>query len=129
MTRCTAPVRRFAQLCALLAIILYQPLAALHFATDEAHLANAATSIHVAHRGHQPQADHHGGGDQPQPDHHDQQLCTFCVLAGVSLLSAMVSPALGWAADAPSGPFALPPIRAEKRLRIGQPVRAPPLTV
>ncbi|HEX2257692.1 MAG TPA: DUF2946 family protein [Afifellaceae bacterium] len=111
----------------MLAILTYQPLAALHFASDEAHLAHATTSIQVAaHDGghHQPGRHSHGQGH----DHADQ-LCDFCILVGVSLPPLPVAAGHSLAEHRLS---ARPPaeyVRAEKRLRIGHPVRAPPLTV
>jgi hypothetical protein len=125
-----AGLHRFARLLALLAIVIYQPLAALHFATDEAHLSNAEISIQVAqHARHAHDHDGQPHRAQSQPHHPDHQLCGFCVMARVSLLSSGASTALGWATDTLASNFPVQKIRAPKRLRFGHPVRAPPRTV
>lgn len=118
---------RLARLCALFAILAYQPLAAFHFATDEAHLLHAATSFKVAapdggahaHSGHGPSGHSHHHG-------HADPLCDFCILAGVSLPPLPAAPVYAAAESGATGVAPAALLRAEKRLRAGHPVRAPP---
>jgi hypothetical protein len=121
---------RLARLCALFAILAYQPLAAFHFATDEAHLLHAATSFQVAapDGGAHAQSGHSHGGHS---HHHGQAdpLCDFCILAGVSLPPLPAAPVYAAAESGATGVAPPASLRAEKRLRAGHPVRAPPPTV
>lgn len=119
-----AAIGRLARLCALVAILIYQPLAALHFATDEAHLLKAAASFQVAALG----GDAHGRTGHSHPDHADD-LCDFCILAGASLPPLPAAPAHGAAEPSRASQPPSGTVRADKRLRVGHPVRAPPRTV
>ena len=124
---------RFIRLCALAGVLLYPFLAALHSATDEAHLFGAhhpklVMSASVVTSGTLPQSDHehsHAPGDR-----RDHQLCNFCILAGVTLLTATEHvPAPYVIGPSTSGCSGRQCVGISDRLNIGHPVRAPPRIV
>ena len=123
-------VGRLARLFALIAVVIYQPLAALHFATSEEHIVNAATWIAVAHHaGHSHDQAGRGQASDPKPHHGDHQACDFCVLVGTAVPPLPAAPALVSAWHIPASQFAARAVRPEERLRIRHPVRAPPRIV
>lgn len=123
-------ISRFIRLCALAGVLLYPFLAALHSATDEAHLfgphdPKLATPSSVATSEPLHQGDHeHPHAPAERRDH---QLCAFCILAGATLLTAgehiPVPYVLGTSSTACPGAQC---VGASERLNIGHPVRAPP---
>jgi hypothetical protein len=123
-----AGFHRFARLLALAAFVLSQPLAAFHFATDEAHLANAAISIQVAHGGHMDGPEGHASGGGHRPAHGDQ-LCDFCLLAGAALAPPPGAALLALAWALPPDTVAAEAVRPRQQLKIGHPTRAPPRAV
>ncbi len=117
---------RLARLLATLAMLLNQPLAAIHAATDEGHLSHrAAHAVHPAEATHDSAGQRHGGPSHPDDLHH--QACQVCPLVGAALQppgSAKITNASGWHHLA--GPAVIQATKPEKRLRVGGPVRAPP---
>jgi hypothetical protein len=121
----TAGFHRLARLLALVAMLLNQPLAAVHAVTDEAHLAHGVA--HPAHVAGTPQDDAgHRHEVPPHPDDLHQQTCQVCLLVGSALLpsgSVKLANAEIWHYTA--GP-AIQARKTERRLRVGDPARAPP---
>jgi hypothetical protein len=121
----TTGFHRLAHFLALMAMLLNQPLTAIHAATDEKHFLHAmAQAAHLGgtthHHGHQ----HEG---QPHPDYLHEQTCQVCPLVGSTLAppgAAIMANTLGWHHAA--GPAAVRAARVERRLRAGDRVRAPP---
>ena len=116
---------RAARLLALVAIVLYQPLAAIHAATDEAHIAGAAISTHGAHAGHGHGAVGHTPGSHHSPAHSDA-LCEFCLLSGPALAPLAAVPLHGPAWPLPRHCMAAEAVPLRERLHVANPVRAPP---
>jgi Protein of unknown function (DUF2946) len=120
---------RSTRLLMLLALLIYQPLGALHSAIDEQHLSGPTRSSQTTrHAG--KLHDHAGHGHDSEPDHAHHEICDFCMLVG----SAMPPPS-GAAApvpatwERPASHFAVAAIRPPKPVRVGHPVRAPPRSV
>lgn len=124
----TAARHRFTRMVMLLALLSYQPLAALHSATDEEHLLGATSPSWTApHSG--KLHDHVGHGHGSEPDHAHHEICDFCMLVGSAMPppSAVTPPVPAW--ERPGSHFAVEAIRPLKPVRIGHPVRAPPRSV
>jgi hypothetical protein len=127
----TAGFHRLGRLLALLAMLLNQPLAAMHAANDEKHLFHAGVhTAHLAGATHDDAGQQHGGhkhGGPAHPDNLHHQTCQVCPLVG----SALPPPGLAKITNASAwrhatGPAAIQATKTEKRLRVGDPVRAPP---
>jgi hypothetical protein len=112
-------------------MLLNQPLAAIHAANDEEHLSHVA--VHTAYlpaAAHDNDGQHHGNhknGDPAHPDNLHHQTCQVCPLFGSALpipVQAKITHASAWHHSA--GPAAIQATKTEKRLRVGDPVRAPP---
>jgi hypothetical protein len=126
-------ISRFTRLCALTGVLLYPFLAALHSATDEAHLLGP----------HHPQLATPGSAAASEPLHlgdhkqghapaerHGDQLCAFCTLAGVTLLAAAEHVAVpSVTGTSTRGCSGAQYVGAHERLNIGHPVRAPPRVI
>jgi hypothetical protein len=124
----TAARHRFARMVMLLALLIYQPLGALHSAIDEEHLSGPTRSSHGApHFG--KLHDHAGHGHDSEPDHADHEICDFCMLVGSAMPppSAATAPVPAW--ERPGIHFAVEAIRPLKPVRVGHPVRAPPRSI
>jgi hypothetical protein len=122
----TGSLYRLARLLALLAILLNQPLTAIHAATDEAHLFHGASqTAHIAHASRED-ADHdHDGHSHPDSFHH--LTCQVCPLVGSGLLplgSATIACGSSWHHVA--GAAVIQASKTEKPLRAADRVRAPP---
>lgn len=120
-----AGFHRSARLLALVAMVLYQPLAAFHAATDEAHVAGATTSLHVAHAGHGHGA-FGGTPDSHQHPTHGDALCEFCLFSGAALAPLLAVTLHGPAWSLPHHRMAVDTVRPRERRHAANPVRAPP---
>jgi hypothetical protein len=76
---------RLARLLATLAMLLNQPLAAVHAATDEAHLCPTAPPTRSTRRGHRKTMQATPRGPS-HPDDLHHQTCQVCPLVGSALL-------------------------------------------
>ena len=119
---------RFTRLLMLLALLIYQPLGALHSAIDEKHLAGPTRSSQTTPRFGKLH-DHAGHGHDSGPDHAHHEICDFCMLIGSAMPppSAATAPAPVW--GRPGSRFAVEAIRPQKPVRVGHPVRAPPRSI
>jgi hypothetical protein len=122
----TAGFHRLARLLSLVAMLLNQPLAAIHAATDEDHLSHGTPhTVHLAEGTHEGSGHQHGAPPHPESLHH--QTCQVCPLVGAALqppgLAKITNPS-GW--HHLDGPAVIQASKPEKRLRVGGPVRAPP---
>lgn len=120
-----AGFHRCARLLALVAMVLYQPLAAIHAATDQAHITGAAPSIHVAHAGHTHDAIGHTHDGHLPPAHSDA-LCEFCLFSGAALAPLPAVPLHGPEWTLPRHQLAADAVRPRERLHVANPARAPP---
>jgi hypothetical protein len=112
----------------LLALLIYQPLAALHSAIDEEHLSGSTRSSQTALQAGELH-DHAGHGHDSEPGHAHHEICDFCMLVGSAMPppSAATTPVPAW--ECPASQVAVEAIRPQKPLRVGDPVRAPPRSV
>ena len=124
----TAARHRFTRLFMLLALLIYQPLAALHSATDKEHLLGPTSSSHTAHHSGKLH-DHADHEHDSEPDHAHHQICDFCILAGSALAPLSAATALVPTWERPDSHFAVDSIAQQKPLLVGHPVRAPPRSV
>lgn len=113
---------RFAKVLALLTMLLNQPLAMLHAATDKEHLSAGTHHLHVAHGG----GPHEHGGVPPAAILH-HHVCDICLLIG-STLPPFATARIGSGSDWQPwfSPAAVGSVTTDKRLRLGDPARAPP---
>ena len=120
-----ARVHRLANVIALLAMLLNQPLAMLHAATDEEHLPRAHHLHHTPKDSHAAAAHQHGGEPPAAILHH--HTCLVCLLIG-STLPRFATARIGSGSDWQPwfGPVAVLSVTTDKRLRLGDPARAPP---
>jgi hypothetical protein len=119
---------RSTRLFMLLALLIYQPLGALHSAIDEEHLSGPTWSSQTTpHAG--KLHDHAGHGHDSEPDHAHHEICDFCMLVGSGMPppSAATAPPPAW--EAPDSRSAVEAIRPQKPVRVGHPVRAPPRSI
>jgi hypothetical protein len=124
----TAARHRFARLVMLLALLIYQPLEALHSALDEEHLSGPTRWSHAAPH-FDKLHDHAGHDHDSEPNHAHHQICDFCMLVGSALppLSAATPLVPAW--ERTASHFGVESIRPQRPLRVGHPVRAPPRSV
>lgn len=107
-------------------MLLNQPLAAIHAATDEEHLSHtAAHAALLAEAAHDDAGHRHDGSSHPDSLHH--QTCQVCPLVGTALAPLGSAKAANTSdRHHATGPVAIQATKTEKRLRVGDPVRAPP---
>jgi hypothetical protein len=120
-----AGFHRLARLLALAAMLLNQPLAAVHAATDEEHFTHATASpVDAAGAPHDHAGHRHDG--PPHPGDLHEQTCQVCPLVGSALApSGSTTLANGSAWHHTAGP-AIQARTTHRRLRVGDPARAPP---
>src|SRR5919106_278071 len=80
----TAARHHSTRLFMLLALLIYQPLAALHSATDKEHLVGPTSSSQTAHHSGKLH-DHADHEHDSEPNHAHHQICDFCMLVGSAL--------------------------------------------
>ena len=121
----TAARHRFARLVMLLALLIYQPLEALHSAIDKEHLSGPIRSSRTAPHFGKPH-DHAGHGHGSEPDQAPHEICDFCMLVGSALPppSAATAPVPAW--ERPTSHVAVEAITPQKPVCVGHSVRAPP---
>ena len=122
-----ADLGRFANVLALLAMLLNQPLAMLHAATDAEHLSPRAHHLHQSPRSSRADDPHELDGEPPAAVLH-HHTCDVCLLVGSTLppLAARIESASDW--HPWFRPVAARSAATDKRPRLGDPARAPPGT-